>query len=157
MIPEVVLEAETPSLGEPGRANVWLFPKNLETGVSENFSHNEFRCHCRSSRCHSTLLHPKLVESLQTLRQLVAHPLTINSGYRCTGYNKVVGGRPRSYHTKGMAADVLVGPLDSLEDFAGLAEQIPALGGIGIYPTRNFVHIDVRPRHTNGEPVRWSG
>ncbi len=43
---------------------------------------------------------------LQPLRDSVASPLKINSGYRSTTLNRAVGGEVTSQHLKGEAADV---------------------------------------------------
>ena len=156
-----VLSPEPPSIPlerpQGQRQSVWLFPKSEHQLLSANFSLAEFRCRCHAQRCHTTLVHPRLVESLQTLRQLVARPLVITSGYRCITYNRVVGGRPRSFHTRGMAADVVCESLEFLAELTELARGIPAIGAVGQYPARGFLHLDVRPRGTAGQIEQWSG
>lgn len=138
------------------REQVWLFPKFEAGALSAHFDLREFRCHCKASRCHLTLVHPHLLEALQTLRQALGRPLLLTSGYRCASYNRVVGGRARSFHTRGMAADVACQELSQLRQLAEAAGRIAAIGGIGEYPLRHFVHIDVRPREFSGLPTRWS-
>lgn len=78
--------------------------------------------------------------------------VTINSGTRCSTWNKAVGGRPGSKHLRrpehddySLAGDLtLIGvPLIvTLE----AAFEIPAFveGGIGLYPDEDFVHVDCR-------------
>ena len=152
-------QAGLPSLaaGPAGRRElVWLFSKGKNEPLSENFELLEFACRCGSARCHFTLVHPKLVESLQTLRQMLARPLILTSGFRCASYNRVVGGRSRSFHTKGMAADILCLEGGHLEELAENAQRIPAIGGIGRYPLRRFVHLDVRVRADSETPETWS-
>jgi len=140
----------------PLRERLWLFPKEHAAPLSRNFDAAEFRCRCASPACHFTLLHPRLVETLQTLRELVAQPLPVSSGFRCAVHNRAVGGAWRSYHTRGMAADLLCrGPLTP-DELAAAALRIPAVGGVGTYATRGFVHVDVRPR-TGAAPTRWNG
>ena len=138
------------------REHVWLFPKRKNEALSENFELREFACRCGSARCHFTLVHSKLVETLQTLRQMLARPLILTSGFRCPGYNRVVGGRARSFHTTGMAADILCLEAGHLEELAENAQRIPAIGGIGRYPLRKFVHLDVRVRTDSEAPQIWS-
>ncbi len=148
-------EEPPPSLGLERRESLWVFSKSGDERLSANFSLREFHCRCHSGRCHMTLVHPRLVESLQTLRELLARPLLLSSGYRCISYNRIVGGRARSYHTRGMAADVLCPHPEHLEELAEQVGGIPSIGGIGIYPLRRFVHLDVRPRLKDGLPERW--
>ena len=138
------------------REQVWLFPKGKNETLSEYFELREFACRCGSARCHFTLVHPKLVETLQTLRQMLARPLILTSGFRCPDYNGVVGGRSRSFHTQGMAADILCLEAGHLEELAENAQRIPAIGGIGRYPLRKFVHLDVRGRTDFDAPETWS-
>ncbi len=66
-------------------------------------------------------------------------PVYLVSGYRAVAIN----GHRRSYHLRGMAADVYVPGVSAQEvrDFA-VAQRVP---GIGYYPESGFVHLDVRP------------
>lgn len=75
----------------------------------------------------------------------------ITSGYRCPSYNEQVGGVKTSYHLLGMAADIHV-PGVSLQDVLTIAQGM-RFQGIGFYPARNFLHLDVRPTR----PVYWQG
>ena len=138
------------------RETLWLFSRSAREQLSANFYLREFACRCQSGRCHMTLVHPRLIETLQTLRDLSARPLIVTSGFRCKTHNKIVGGRPRSYHTRGMAADILCRQLEQVEELALAAADIPAVGGVGRYPSRLFVHIDVRPREPFTAPATWS-
>ena len=142
--------------GSPPRETLWLFPKTGAERLSANFFLREFRCRCHATRCHMTLLHPALVESLQALRGALGRPLLLTSGYRCPTYNRIVGGRARSFHTRGMAADLLCQELEQIRELAEAAGRIPSIGGIGEYHLRRFVHLDVRPRGFSGLPEKWS-
>lgn len=53
-------------------------------------------------------LHVLVWQVLEPARKLCGFPFVITSGYRCKRLNKLVGGAPNSYHTMGMAADILV-------------------------------------------------
>lgn len=106
--------------------------------LSEHFLEEEFACHC----CGMVMVHPDLVQKLEVLRQMAGAPVVVTSGYRCTGYNKAVGGVDNSYHTLCMAADVWIYGM-STQQLAEMAEQV-SFEGIGVYPEQGFVHVDVR-------------
>lgn len=46
-----------------------------------------------------------LAEGLEDVRKLLGKPITINSGYRSLMVNSLLGSKPSSQHTKGLAAD----------------------------------------------------
>jgi uncharacterized protein YcbK (DUF882 family) len=77
---------------------------------------------------------------LQPLRDLVARPLTINSGYRCLALNTAVGGQPSSQHTKGEAADV--SGLDPKTLLGTLLKSGLVFDQAIVYPT--FLHLSYR-------------
>lgn len=139
----------------PRRERVWLFPKYLEERLAGELRLGAFHCPCRSPRCVWTLVHPRLIEALDTLRALVGRPLEVACAYRCAAREQEVGGRPGSFHTRGMAADLRTGALAELDDLAAEAARVPAFGGLGLYPARGLLHLDVRPRPAAGA-VRWS-
>lgn len=94
----------------------------------------------------------ELAKNLQIVRDYIGKPIHINSGYRSLSLNKKIGGVPNSYHTKGMAADIIVEKMPPKK----LAQTIRKLikegkikqGGIGLYD--DFVHYDTR-----GHEARW--
>jgi uncharacterized protein YcbK (DUF882 family) len=117
--------------------------------LSPHFSRREFACPC----CSHALVTPRLVDALELLRTKAGgRAIHITSGYRCARYNRRVGGRPRSQHIEGAAADIRINGL-SVEEMYRLARQIPAFrdGGIGVYPQESFIHVDVRRA-----PARWA-
>ena len=139
------------------RQMVWQLSKTTNDALSANFNATEFRCRCNAQRCHTTLVHPRLVEVLQTLRDRLGKPLILTSGFRCVNYNRTVGGRARSFHTRGMAADIVCQTPETLKELAACAKELLAVGAIGQYAARSFIHIDVRPRKTGGQIETWSG
>lgn len=149
-------EPMAPTGAATHRERVWLFPKGADAHLSANFTLNEFHCRCGEFRCHLTLVHPKLVETLQTLRELLARPLYLSSGFRCESHNERIGGRTRSYHTRGMAADVVCATGAQMDELAESAAGIPAIGAIGSYPGPGYLHLDVRPRRSDGVAIRWT-
>lgn len=46
-----------------------------------------------------------LAHGLEEVRELLGHPMRIDSGYRCTRLNELVGGAKASAHILGYAAD----------------------------------------------------
>ena len=93
-----------------------------------------------------------LADNLQALRDFVKEPVIMNSAYRTPSYNKKVGGKMRSKHMLGQAADINVKSKTPKELHAiieALIEhKIMKQGGLGLYP--GFVHYDVR-----GIKARW--
>ena len=88
---------------------------------------------------------PKLVESLQRIRDHVGKPVTITSGYRSWKRNKQVyaGKKPTfSQHCGGRAADIKIAGMNGLAiGHAAIDACGPAIGiGLG----KTFAHIDVR-------------
>lgn len=119
--------------------------------LSEHFRHHEFACSC----CGVNAVHMRLIDGLERLRSKCGNaPITVTSGFRCWEWNKTVGGVDKSRHCTGEAADIVVAGLHPLE-VAERAGQIEVFshGGIGTYPDRGFVHLDVR----HGGPARWTG
>jgi uncharacterized protein YcbK (DUF882 family) len=116
--------------------------------LSHNFDRDEFECPC----CHKVVVRLRLISALQKLRDRVKCPITVTSGFRCTDYNKKVGGVRNSQHISGEAADIHIHGMDAKEMY-GHALSIPAFkdGGIGIYPDRKFIHVDVRTK-----AARWA-
>lgn len=119
------------------------YRKDYRTALSANFKSNEFACKGKGC-CSSVQIDTNLVSYLQQIRNHFGAAVTINSGYRCAKHNKAVGGASGSYHTKGMAADIVVKGVKPAE-VAKYAESIGVLG-IGLYEASdgNFVHIDTR-------------
>jgi len=95
---------------------------------------------------------PSLIEGIQQMESQSGESLTVTSGCRCTRHNRAVGGEPYSMHTYGKAADLQSSNL-TLTELCSLAMQVPQFdgGGIGVYPKRNFLHVDVR-----GHRSRWT-
>jgi hypothetical protein len=114
--------------------------------LSENFDSYEFRCGLgRSCPCSTVLVDDKLVEYLQKIRDHFGKTVTITSAYRCPDYNSSVSKATSSYHTRGMAADIVVSGVTPRE-VAKYAESI-GIKGVGLYETDkdgHFVHIDTR-------------
>jgi len=109
--------------------------------LSKNFSRHEFACRC----CDRAEINQRLVDALQELRDLAGLPVRVTSGYRCSEHNRAIGGATRSQHLLGTAADISVRGMTPTEMYL-LAEDVEAFrnGGIGVYPDKGFIHVDVR-------------
>lgn len=81
----------------------------------------------------------------------------MHSGYRDRKHNFAAGGADNSYHTKCMAADFYIPGVDKRELIA-FAMRTNSVGGLGCYPGRPFIHVDVRDRPRGYKrPVTFSG
>ena len=116
--------------------------------MTKNFSIGEFECKCGCIMPDEVLYNVvKLVNQLQTIRDVIKTPIQINSAYRCRKHNKAIGGSVSSQHILGKAADIVVRGYDpSLEIYPLIEELIKEglilQGGLGDYTT--FTHYDIR-------------
>jgi len=121
--------------------------------LTKNFFLSEFACHDGTPvpvELHNNILN--LAIQLQILRDQIAVPININSGYRTKEYNDKVGGARESQHLLAKAADITTRSL-SPKVLAGIIEQMITekklfFGGIGLYPS--WVHVDIRTKR-----ARW--
>lgn len=99
----------------------------------------------RSDQTHR--IDPQLLDLLHRLQHSVGstRPFEIISGYRSPGTNAKLRGKSRgvakrSLHMQGKAIDVRLPG----QDLARLRQAALALkaGGVGFYPTSNFIHVD---------------
>lgn len=109
-----------------------------------DFTQAEIACRC----CGETVIDPDSMDALQHLRDAWAKPITINSGHRCEKHNAAVGGTPNSQHRK-IAFDCVC-PRAEQAAFIRLAREA-GFTGIGRYPERGFVHLDMGPKR------EWQG
>ena len=111
-----------------------------------DFSPSEIACRGTSQ----LKLHPAALDKLQALRDRLSKPLIVRSAYRSPAHNRAVGGAPRSKHMLGTAFDIAM----SNHDPATFAEAARAVGflGFGTYPRSGFMHIDLGPVRSWGEP-----
>ena len=100
---------------------------------------------------------PALVQAIKKLAVEAGRDVVISVGARCKKYNESLKKRgykpaPKSLHMQGIAADVTMAGM-SVADMAKAAERVPefANGGIGVYPTMHFIHVDL------GRKRRWAG
>jgi len=81
--------------------------------------------------------------------------------YDLSRYPRGLQGGPKdSYHTQGGACDLSSAQMNSRAMHEKILELyksggIPNLGGLGLYITKNFCHVDIRPK-VKGQIVRWT-
>ena len=89
------------------------------------------------------------------LRDSFGKSCTILSSYRSPDYNKAVGGASSSQHLEFTALDIAFDGISPQVVYDRLLEWRKAgkfTGGLGIYPSSSFVHIDTRGRNAT-----WKG
>jgi uncharacterized protein YcbK (DUF882 family) len=152
MLPLVVPSVRRPS-GETGRFELESVNTgervevaiDLGTGEADPASYRKLRHFMRCLRTGAeTPLDPRLVELLYRIAQRTHQRILIVSGFRAPMFSTA----DLSYHTRGMAADIRVPGMTPLM-VRDLAESM-GVGGIGYYPTSQFVHVDVR-----ADRARW--
>ena len=120
-----------------------------QRALSANFKVREFAC---KDGTDPVFVDTALVGVLQAIRDHFGRPVVITSGYRTPLHNNKVGGKADSQHLYGRAADIRLAGVP-VEAVAACAEGLlPGTGGIGRYPAKGFVHVDVRPVKS-----RWAG
>jgi hypothetical protein len=95
-------------------------------------------------------INTEAMDKLQSLRNRLGKPLIVRSGYRSPSHNRAVGGAPASKHMLGTAFDIAM----SNHDPVAFTEAARAVGflGFGTYPRSGFMHIDLGPARSWGEP-----
>lgn len=108
---------------------------------------------------------------LDPVRERWKESIIVVSGYRDVEHNIRSGGKPKSQHLLAAAADIRprfprsMTAEDRIAKVAALYDtilemdvkkQLPALGGLGLYPGR-WLHVDVRPRKPSGTFAFWQG
>lgn len=121
------------------------------TKLSKNFTLNEL---CKSDTAIKNKIENKPDElaelRLKVLATKLLQPLRdefgrmkVNSGYRNTEVNKLVGGVPTSLHTKSIAADCtfLDADINDVWNFLLNNKDRIKWTEIGLYKSRNFIHL----------------
>ncbi|WP_417309936.1 YcbK family protein [Devosia sp.] len=125
---------------------------NLYKGYKQSFG-----TYVTSSKVNAFCLSPKLRTLIWDFENHFGRKIVMNSGYRDPFHNSKVGGARSSYHMKCMAADFFI-PGVSKRKLIAYAARNSKVGGLGCYPGRNFIHVDVRDRPRGWrKPVTFSG
>ncbi|MDP6770879.1 MAG: D-Ala-D-Ala carboxypeptidase family metallohydrolase [Anaerolineales bacterium] len=115
-----------------------------------HFKPEEFACtHCGKNE---TVM--ELIYRLDDLRSRYGHPLTINSGYRCSYHPLSVdkrGNVTKSSHVKGLAADIAISGSRQRFMILALIHEYDLFQRVGI--AKNFIHVDIDQDKT--EFVTW--
>jgi len=110
-----------------------------------HFSAAELAC----KHCGVNGVQQSIVDALEAFRETVGKPVIVNSAYRCPEHNAAVGGKPKSEHVEGLAADIRVTGMTAAE-LEAVARSIPGVNGIGRADKQNYLHMDVR-----ATPAQW--
>jgi hypothetical protein len=86
----------------------------------------------------------------QALRDRLGKPLIVRSAYRSPEHNRAVGGALHSKHLDGAAFDIAMTNHDPAA-FEAAARTV-GFKGFGYYPRSRFMHIDLGPARSWGEP-----
>ena len=130
-------------------------PPNICVPRKSYFEPRELACPC----CGLNLTKPALLDTLNTIREALSRPVTVNSCTRCKAHNAEVGGVANSNHMTGEAADIRCTGISAVNVRQKIIEmwnagQLPHLAGVGKYAT--FTHIDIAPK-VAGRLRTWTG
>lgn len=121
--------------------------------LTKNFSKSEFDSKDGSQMPPEVFTNiTKLAMNLQVLRDYLGVSIRINSGYRSPEHNAKVGGKPKSLHLTGKAADIQNSTHSPQQIFDAI-EHLQATGQMmqgGLHAYSTFVHYDIR-----GHYARW--
>lgn len=122
-----------------------FFPKNAKSKITDGLDNTEYRCHCVNPACHCTMIDKELVEAYHKFRFLIGKPLIINSGFRCSLHNFMIGGRTMSRHLSGEAIDISNKNLPDPLETTKIARQA-GFKYIKFYVEKDFWHFDTGER-----------
>lgn len=110
-----------------------------------------------SREVNALCLTPKLRLAIWEFEGEFGRKVVMNSGFRDGQHNMAAGGVDKSYHTRCMAADFQIPGVDK-QQLIAFAMRTDIVGGLGCYPGRSFIHVDVRDRPRGySRPVTFSG
>ncbi len=119
--------------------------------LSENFNHKDFACRCQNCKgAGEYKIHLGLVGVLEMIAVHFNRKPTILSAYRCEDSAEKATGTKRSLHALGKAVHIAVEGV-SIPELYRYLKDIQEIGGIGVHPRENSIHIDTRP----GDRVEW--
>ncbi|RYG57791.1 MAG: DUF882 domain-containing protein [Alphaproteobacteria bacterium] len=127
------------------------------SGSSYSGLKSDWGTYVASKEVNAFCISPKLRFLIWEFEGQFGKKVVMHSGYRDGQHNSAAGGADNSYHMKCMAADFYIPGVDKAK-LIQFAMRTNAVGGLGCYPGRSFIHVDVRdrPRGYN-RPVTFSG
>lgn len=111
--------------------------------LQDHFKVREFAC---KDNTDALLIDSTLVCILELVRRHFGVPVDINSAYRTKTWNKKQGGAENSQHLYGKAADIVVRGISPYKVYNYLNAVMPNWGGLILYETKRFVHVDTRDK-----------
>jgi zinc D-Ala-D-Ala carboxypeptidase len=130
----------------------WFGTGNLYAPYSKSFG-----TYVAHSGVNTSCLGPRLRVLIWNFETYFGRPVVVSSGYRDPWHNASVGGADSSYHMKCMAADIFIPGIPKSRLIA-YAMRNGLVGGLGCYPGKQFIHVDVRNRPSGWrQPVTFSG
>ena len=126
--------------------------------ITEHLTRGEIACKCRCGfGLHDDDFYYNTALAFEQIRKMVCKytgkdtPIRITSGCRCKAHNDRIEGSKNSQHIKGRALDLECPTGVVFDDFKAMCEAVISdSGGVGSYPKKNMIHIDLR-----GERKRW--
>ena len=122
--------------------------------ITEHLTRGEIECHCgcgKGLKDNDFKIH--VAQAFEQIRQRIGKPLAVSSGCRCESWNELQGGTDHSQHLLCNALDLICPSSIDYEKFYQICVSVIGDGGgVGYYPDKNFVHIDLR-----GWKARWNG
>jgi len=86
-------------------------------------------------------------ELLEPIRELFKQTIKVNSGYRGTELNELVGGSKTSQHCRGEAADIVIGDIDTSEEqiaaIKRIVKELPNLKFGQLLQEHGCIHISL--------------
>lgn len=123
--------------------------------MTENFKKSEFVCKCGKCKVIPELLKDNvwyLANELEKIRAALGRPIIINSGIRCPGHNRRIGGVSNSKHLYGRAVDIKVKDMRAKDLYNFIKRlnemKLVYIGYIQLYENKGFVHYDIRDKQT---------
>lgn len=103
---------------------------------------------------------PRVILAADAMRANLGSPLMVSPAMGSTA--RFDGNTSSQHYAVGRRATALdlMPTMATLDDALEAARKVPAIGGIGVYPTaqpRPLIHIDVRARKPNGAVFEWMG